>query len=70
MQKFEGEELRKAESYDREHWGPPHLHERYSRVANKAQYDKNLEESNIGKDVNPMLARRFHKSYGVIKGTK
>ena len=60
------------ENYENERWHcvPHHKHERYSRVQNKTQFDKNLEESNIGKNVNPMLGRRFHKNYGVIKGTK
>ncbi|MFC1453621.1 hypothetical protein ACFLQL_00390 [Verrucomicrobiota bacterium] len=53
------------ENYENESYKctPEHRHERYSRVENKDQFDKNLEESNIAKDVNPMKGRRFHKVY-------
>lgn len=54
-------------AYDNERWGPPRLNERYSRVRNREQYRRNLEESNIGKDVNPALGRRFHKVYKEVK---
>ena len=51
-------------SLENEHWGNPTLNERYSRVKDRVNYRKRIEEMNIGKDVNPRLARRFHKVYG------
>lgn len=42
---------------------PTHKHERYSRVADRRKYETNFTNSNIGKHVNPMLGRKFHKTY-------
>lgn len=56
-----------AKHYEREHWGPPTKHERYSRVKNRDQFDANFEQSELGKEVSPCKARRFHKNYGTWK---
>ena len=51
--------------HENEKWSctPTHKHERYSRVKDKTKFDKNYDESNLGKDINPKLARKFHKVY-------
>lgn len=59
------DELAMAKSYEKEKWGPPSKHERYSRIKNKDQFDYNFDSSELGKDVDPKKARRFHKNYGV-----
>ena len=53
------------ENYENERYRctPDHKAERYSRVKDKPLFDKNFDESNLGKDVNPMLGRKFHKVY-------
>jgi len=61
------EEIGMRGGFDNERWGLPTKNERYSRVKDREKYIHNLEESNIGKDVNPALARKFHKVYTDVK---
>ena len=56
-----------SHSLEREHWGNPNKCKRYIRVEAREQYRKNLEESNIGRDVNPALGRKWHKVYSYVK---
>jgi len=50
-------------AYDNERWGPPSKSNRYDRISNKKQFDKNFEESNLGRDVSPTKSRRIHIVY-------